>query len=279
MRHRLARLLMVVGLLSGAAFAAGPVAAVDRSCMDLGFGNNFHTGRYLTATAGKDFDRIVADIDVGSVNGQFSICQPTAIDWDDNGPNGYVAIVPSVDTPEYGNLNAIFQVGIIRCASVGASVCKGDASAPRFYWAGGGCDNDGGGSGSGEKPLPIDLGAADYSPHEYKVAKGSSSWYVYIDGVSRASLTFNNGSRISCWAQDPDVRGEISGEKWDRGDSLGDLQTLDFNDIEYRYVGGNFTNWAPPGGTTCSFITDPSRDHCVFPQAGVGHFYTYTTQP
>lgn len=281
MKTKLLKLSSALMLAATAlAFVASPVAADDASCRNLGPSNHYWTVRNLQASAGKDFNSVVTNIDINPLADSFSICGYTAIDWDDNGALVWNAIVPSIDTPEFGNPNAIFQIGITRCASVGTSACFGDTAAPHYFWAGGGCTNSGGSSGNGEVPDPIDLGPADFNPHQFKVQKGSGAWYVYIDGVAKANLTYTVGSRISCWAADPDIKGQMGGEKWDTGDSIGNATGVStFDSIVYRYVGDtNYIAWTPPAGTTCSTITQ-GYDHCHFPTPEVGRFYIWTDQP
>lgn len=270
MRSKTPRLLLALALAVGTIpFVATAVAAQDRTC--------FTEGHYFTfKNAGSPtdlFDRGVADIDTSAGGGAFSICEPVVGDADDNGPSAWVAFVPGITNPQWGNVSAIFQVGVVKCASFGNGTCDGDANPPSYFWAFGGCD---------EAPFLRDLGPADYGSHEYKVAEGTSSWYVYIDGTSRGSI-LKTDDRVDCWING-DNEVQWAGEKWDKGDSLGNpgipisTTALTFDDMKYSYDNNDNFTVLNTNGLSC-VITDPVRDFCGFGWSGTGSMWAYTDQP
>lgn len=246
-------------------FAAIPALANVAGCQSSG---HYFAGRTFTASTGRDFRSMRIDIDISASAAHYGPCNPSPLDFDDNGVMSWVGIVSSPNTPEFNNVNAIIQVGVTRCSSLGVGACTGSSGAPHFFWASGGC--------GGAKPTLQDLGATDTSQHQYKIVRGTDRWYLYIDGTVRKYVLFND-SRVSCWAGDPDVNIQGMSEKWDKGDSMGSISNVystTFDNIQYSYIDNpNYIWWSP---TSCAVDGD-THDRCEV-HATDPLFWTYTWQ-
>lgn len=266
MKSLLLRMLVVSSLaVTALVTTAGPVFADDASCRNVGTNNNFFAGQHASNSQ-RRINRVVAHIDVPSGTGQFSICQPTALDFDDNGPSVWVGVQPMAACPQPGD--CILQVGINKCAGFGNPACDGDGSPPSFFWAYGGCN--------GYHPTTRDLGPADYNDHQYMVAEGTSYWYMYIDGVSRAKIAKNDAG-IGCWVNGYLIA-DWEGEKWDTGDSFGTgTSDVDVTRMQFRYADTtNYTNYTGGSGD-CIDISD-YRDRCEFPVLSAYNMKIWTSQ-
>ena len=257
---------LLVAALVAIVWAPATVRAETGWCADI-IPNNYHSGSLLSAQTAH-FDDIRADIDVALAAGAFAICCFTPTDFDQNGTMAWVSVEAGNTNPQYGNLDAILQIGIIRCADLGVAACKGNSAAPRYFWAYGGCN--------GAFPNPRDLGQADYWNHKYQVIQSGSTWYLTIDGITKASI-LNSHSSIACWSSG-DLNAGIFAEKWDRGDSFGNSSPgedkLRFRNIQYSYTSGGLQSPNYTVGGQCPFN---EQDHCVF--ATTNGFNAWTTRP
>lgn len=140
-----------------------------------------------------------------------------------NGSSAWVGIVPGTGNPQYGNSNAVVQIGVVDCDSGLYSACLGND--PRLFIAWGGCN--------GVKPeARTDLGVAPFDQGEwwlkFKVTRFSQKvkfrldWsdgqeYVWTYEVWNTDPDFAD---FACWI-DGNTDVQYLFEKKDRADSVG----------------------------------------------------------
>lgn len=182
---------------------------------------NWHAGFSLNG----NFNGVRSYIQPYDAGPAFGYCGPS----NQNFAAAYVALVPNVNNPQYGNLNAIVQIGVIKgnCTNCGDTNGK-----VRYAVAWGGC--------GGKQPYWQVVGNPVFAGnHRYWIDKGtgtSTGWlYAHVDSTLMWQWSPSDPD-ITCWTTH-EMGGSYNGERVDHQDSLGSLginEDLWFKSVDYK---------------------------------------------
>lgn len=258
---------VLAALIALPILAVGTASATYTSCMNASYHNTWNGNNIYSEYSSPEpwnYKFVEADIDptlagfkpCGGGSGTITSAD-AALAW--------VALVPNPFSHDgASNTSTILQIGIINCndaSFTSPDPCSG--TGLHYFWSRGGC---------GATPEPIDLGAGDTASHNYEIRWIDGVYILYIDGSVKASINQAN-SLISCWAQD-DVSVQVSGEKWDGGDSYADPSDhLNITNIGFRSESDGYSTIRQPcrhcslststawtGSTACSFSDNGEGD-------------------
>jgi hypothetical protein len=228
-------------------FVVAPVAAASyENCQEI-LGNNIHNGINIRPNGGFANTRGVRSVMYQDSRVHRCINNP-ATDVN-NGASYWVAITPAPGNSNYGDTDAIFQVGVIYCYDSfypGAICDDGGQNEPQFFWAEGGCNAS---PIAKEFDGPAPYGAIDFRVEYLGNGQLRASAYWGSGWSESASITTTtNNPETSCWT-DEEMEGDIYCERWDSGDGCGDSPPNSVGATLIRYqqaVGGK---WWTPGET------------------------------
>lgn len=288
LRHRLAIAIATSMLLLGAGLTSpGLVGAgvLNPACQDNGA--HYHTGK--SSWAGN-----MRGIRADFTPSDWSLFGPCAWGvWGNDGVYSYISIGPAPNNDEWGNGNAILQLGVILCNDAGNATCKAQVSpaedAPnygrRFAWAYGGCSPV-------TLPIPIlitqDINGNHIDPgigkHTYAIRRDQDDEHraaihydLKIDGDTVA-IVDPDQSGVSCWIKDShgDKQVDFQMEALDRGDHFGNANARsEFRDMDVRTsTNSNWVNWGPTNCVTV-VVTGEHENTCGYFDWGGGETSIY----
>lgn len=251
---KLLRLVALTALVGSSLFAsAGPVAAASGGAC-----TSDHTSAWagIGSSAGSR-NGVQAVIDLPDAT-TFTNCGDVSV------PSATSAwIGMQGNDPNVLNHGQIMQIGVTECDNVVfnlPSYCNDDGGKPHFFFAKGGCT----------APLfnvISDLGDADYNSHVYLVDRvnvTSGDWRFYIDGLLKVTVA-STDPYIFCWDDISSRTANISGERWNRGDSWGPAngnQHTAFTNMWFR-VGSTWVEQNAGSGCSVTPTTGVGTSHCL----------------
>jgi len=211
LRKRLAGIAVAVALLVGGLTVADtPLAPVESAAAAPNCGgaiSSYHNGGNVSMTPNISTMRGVKARIHGS--GKLELCNGSFT----NSSSVWIAVVPAPGNPQYGNSNAILQVGFWLDHDIGVR---------RIFWARGGCNGN----------LPFaqyNIAPAGHTPdtswYGFDIHRLSGgSWTVSYSSESGSGSGFltiaGTNAAVGCWLND-EVRGQVSTEFKDARDSAG----------------------------------------------------------
>lgn len=222
-----------------------PVAAVGEQACNQEFHSNFHNG--ITVNP-YNFTTVRGVRAILWSQSRIAMCtNPDGIH--SAGPSYWVAIVPAPGNPQYGNANAILQIGVNQCIQQFTPVCDGQK---RLFFAIGGC-----GGIIPYTPTPQNLltgpTLAPSSDIDFRIFRnsGGASWTLWWNAITAGkSGSFGVSSSdeaLSCWITG-NVSAQYDCERWDHGDACGSPGVgtyVAFRDM--RFQKSQDGSWLYPG--------------------------------
>lgn len=217
--------LVFAGLLP-LTVAATPVLAVGTDDCNIGVGQTYMVGSYMTKLNFSTVRGVRATL---HSKDKLNPCTPVGLPVNTS-TSAWIAIQPAPGTPHYGSPSAILQVGMIKCTINIYSQCDGHS---RYFWARGGCNNN--------YPTPIFFGGPNDwvgpSWQNFSLSRlHTSQWHIaYSDDEGAGFTTIDtSNTAINCWIND-EVQLYVIGEMKNAGDTIGEPASKFYvRDIKFR---------------------------------------------